>query len=324
MKQKILIAILAFVGCLAVCSQANAQAVDGYTSIDYDDSTGLIDAYSETILDFDVACYYDAYVSMQVYNDSGSLITSVSARDYDMIGFISVESFFFADAATTYTAKGTHSAYANYYDYEYFWDPDFGQYIYGYYYYDVWFFGFYEPYWIYNPWYYRFMNPYGFTQQRRRLPRVRMGTTHDTASVTTPNLKPHHVVVVADQTTSNSCGSLRRQIQFRVVTRGRPRTVTDQSVDETFPATTSTCNNSTVSPSGCRATESDGTFQDATSVGCPITNSTCGFSHKDVWRWCSTGGAPIPIATLNKVARPFEITINGNNTQFSNGTPIFK
>ena len=323
MKQKLLIASLAFIACLAVCSQANGQAVDGYTSIDYDDSSGLIDAYSETTLDYDVACYYDAYVSLQVYDDSGALVTSASARDYDLMGFISVESFFFADAATTYTAKGTHSAYANYYDYDYFYDPDYGRYMYGYYYYDVWFFGYYEPYWIYNPWYYRFTNPYGFTQQRRRLPKVRMGTTHDSASVTTPNLKPHHVMVVVDQTTSNGCGSLLRQIQFRVVTKGK-RTVTGQSVDETFPGTADTCNSTTVSPSGCHATESDGTFQDASSVGCPITDSNCGFSHSDVWRWCSTGSNPIPIATLNKTVRPFEITINGNNTHFSPGKEIFR
>jgi hypothetical protein len=287
MKQKLLIAILAFIACLAVCPQANAQAVDGYTSIDYDDSTGLIDAYSETILDYDVACYYDAYVSLQVYNDSGALITSVSARDYDMTGFISVESFFFADAATTYTAKGTHSAYANYYDYDYFYDPDYGRYIYGYYYYDPWFFGFYEPYWIYNPWYYRFTNPYGFTQEEAAATESQNGhhsrqcLRHYAQLETTPRYGGGR---------SDNVEWLRfaaRQIQFRVVTRGK-RTVTGQSVDETFPGTTDNCNNSTVSPSGCHPTESDGTFQDASTVGCPITDSNCGFSHNDVWRWCST------------------------------------
>ena len=321
MKHKILFALFALLGCLALSPQIKAQAVDGYTSIDYDDSSGYIDAYSETTLDYDVACYYDAYVSMLVRTDSGSLVVSDSDRDYDGFGFISVEDFFFADAGTTYTADGTHSAWANYSDYDYYWD-DYGRYRTYYYWYDVWFFGFYEPYGIYYPWYYYFANPYGFTSQTRRTPRVRLGTTHDQASVSTPNLKPHHVVVQVDQTTSNSCGSLLRQLQLRAVTKSG-RTVTGESVGETFPPQNDTCNSSTVSPSGCSSLDSGGTFQDATSVGCPAPDSTCGFAMKDIWRWCASSGTPVPIATLNKDVRKFSIHINGSE-QFTGHPSIFR
>jgi len=317
MKTKTLIAAMfAILGCLIFAAKTQAQAIDGYTSIDYDDSTGLVDAYSETSLDYDVACDYEAYVLLQVYNDStGSLIVNDFDRDYGDIGFISVEDMFYGDADTTYTANGTHRAYALYYDYDYDYDDynyyeDYGRYRSYYFWYDSWFFGFYEGYGIYEPYYYFFNNPYGFINQRRRTPSVPLGTTHDTAQVSTPSSKPHHVKLVVDQTTGTQCGSDLRQMQLEIHTI-RHKIVTGVSVGEAFPNTADTCNSSTVTPSPCAPAEGDGTFQDKTSVGCPFTDSTCGFPSKDVWSWC-TSGAPVPIATLRKDVRPHNISINGS------------
>jgi hypothetical protein len=110
-------------------------------------------------------------------------------------------------------------------------------------------------------------------------------------------------------------------MQLRVVTKSG-RTVSGVSVGETFPNTTDTCNNSTVSPSGCGPTDGGGTFQDVSTVGCPFTDSTCGFTTTDRWQWC-TSGAPVPIVTLKKNNRPYDITINNNNTTLK-GHALFR
>jgi hypothetical protein len=325
MKTKILIVIFSIVGFLIFCPQMRAQAVDGYTSIDYDDSTGLIDAYSETSLDYDVECYYQAYVYMRVYDDSGYTIVTDWDQDYSGFGFISVEDLFYADSGTTYTADGTHSAYATYYDYDYDWDWDYGRYRTYYYYYDVWFFGFYEGYYIYEPWYYYFINPYGFQPQRtRRTPRVRTGTTHDSAQVSTPSLKPHHLLVDVDQYSTNDCQSVRRDLRFKVQTQSN-RFVTDASVRETFPPPHNTCTDQDIHPSdNCRPLDPGGTFQDALSVTCPADNSTCGFSMRNQWQWCPPSGAPITIGTLNNDVRKYTITINGSEHFTPGVSKIFR
>jgi hypothetical protein len=319
MKTKILIVIFSIVGFLIFCPQMRAQGIDGYTSIDYDDSTGLIDAYSETSLDYDVECYYQAYVYMRVYDDSGNTIVTDWDQDSSGLGFISVEDMFYADSGTVYTADGTHSAYATYYDYDYSYDPDYGRYRDTYFYYDVWFFGFYEDYYIYEPWYYYFPNPYGFQSQRTRpTPRVTTGTTHDSAQVGTPSLKPHHLLVDVDQYSTNDCQSVRRDLRFKVQTQSG-RFVTDASVRETFPPPHNTCTGQDVSPSDtCRSLDPGGTFQDALSVGCPADNSTCGFSVKNQWQWCAPSGGPITIGTLNNDVRKYTITIN-NSEHFTEG-----
>jgi hypothetical protein len=317
MKKKTLFAALFAVLCCFVCSpETKAQAVDGYTSIDYDENTTIVDAYSETSVDYDVASDYEAYVSMQVLDDYSSVVTSLSARDYNEIGFISVESQFYGQADTTYTAKGTHKAYAVMNDYDF---EDFYPYRRYVYYYDTWYFGFYEPYYIYEPWYYYFANN-GFQNRRRRNRVVTLGTTHDSATVNTPSAKPHHLVVIADQTTSNACGSYRRDTEYRVVTVNG-RVVADAYMRETFPTITNSCNDVPINPSDTCTPTNSGTFQDAVSVGCPITDSTCGFSDTNRWQWCPPTGAPITIGVLRGVVHPYSIVINGSEG-FSSGQVI--
>lgn len=318
-KKTLLTALCALLCCLFLSLETKAQDVDGYTSIDYDEYSNTIDAYSETSLDYDVACDYEAYVLLRVYDNNSTLITSLSARDFSEIGFVSVETQFSADYDKTYTAQGTHKAYALLYDYYY--DYDYYPYRSYIYYYDVWYFGFYEPYYIYNPWYYYFANN-GFRNEMRRNRWITLGTTHDSASVSTPSAKPHHLVVNYDQTTHNSCGSDRRDTQYAVVNINN-RVVPDAYVRETFSPVTDTCNNSTVSPSdNCRPSD-NGTFQDAVSVGCPFGDSSCGFSFSNRWQWCPPSGAPVTLGLLRVVAHPYQITINGS-THFDQGTKIFR
>lgn len=45
---------------------AKAQTATGYTSIDYDENTNIVDAYSETDEDYDVNSAYGAFVKLSV------------------------------------------------------------------------------------------------------------------------------------------------------------------------------------------------------------------------------------------------------------------
>jgi hypothetical protein len=112
---------------------------------------------------------------------------------------------------------------------------------------------------------------------------------------------------MVDQTTETSCGSYLRQMQLRVVTKNG-RTVTGVSVGETFPEPHNTCNSFTITLSGCAPADGGGTFQDATSVGCPITDSSCGFASNDRWQWC----AP------TNLLRQFFIVILAGSCPFNN------
>lgn len=92
MKVTTLFGVLVFlVSCSLLAGETRAQAVTGYTEINYDEESDSLDAYSETDLDFDLAGDYDAFVSLTVLDESDSIITSGSARDNHADGFISVE-----------------------------------------------------------------------------------------------------------------------------------------------------------------------------------------------------------------------------------------
>lgn len=181
MKLSSLPLILLVVACsLLFASETRAQGVYGYTSLDYDDGSGVVTAYSETDVDYDMWGDYDAYVSLSVSDDYGYVVASGSARDYSYSGFISLTLQFYGSAEVTYTARGVHKAYANYYDYDY---EDFYPYRRYIYYWDSWYFGFYEGQGIYQPWYYYFFSP-GYSPVTRRSRYIPLGTTTDYAVLT--------------------------------------------------------------------------------------------------------------------------------------------
>ncbi|HKS27351.1 MAG TPA: hypothetical protein VJS44_06000 [Pyrinomonadaceae bacterium] len=160
---------------------ALAQSVTGYTSIDYDDSSGIVTAYSETSVDYDVMWDYNAYVALSVTDTYGSLVVSGSATDFNDVGFISITLQFYGQSEATYTAKGTHRARAVYFYTDYI-EEYYYPYRYRpiYYYFDYWYFGFYEGYGIYEPWYYYFLSP-GYREMTRPLRLINLGTTTDYA-----------------------------------------------------------------------------------------------------------------------------------------------
>jgi hypothetical protein len=79
--------------CLGVAVETRAQAVTGYTEIDYDAATDTLDAYSETDMDEDLIGEYDAYVSLTIREGNSSVVAQGSAQD-QWNGVASVELFY--------------------------------------------------------------------------------------------------------------------------------------------------------------------------------------------------------------------------------------
>ncbi|MFL6212898.1 MAG: hypothetical protein ACJ74J_03290 [Blastocatellia bacterium] len=194
--------LLAAACCFLFASETRAQGVYGYTSLDYDDGSGIVTAYSETDLDYDVWGDYDAYVSLNVVDDYGSVVASGSAKDMYGEGFISLTLQFTGSADVTYTARGLHKAYVNYYDYDY---EDFYPYRRYIYYWDTWHFSYFEGQNIYQPWYYYFFSP-GYSPFSRRTRYVPLGTTTDYAVLTVR--APHPVNFHLIETNSINDGTL--------------------------------------------------------------------------------------------------------------------
>lgn len=173
--------LLAVLCCLGFAVETRAQGITGYTQIDYYADTDTLDAYSETDLDWDLVGNYGANVSLAVIDDNtGSVISSTSARDWNDNGFISVESLTYGpDPATTYTALGTHRAYAE------FWDDYSYEWPYTIWYYDNYYFTSFEGEGISEPLWYEFFSP-GWQYFKRRSQAVRLGSTYDSDSASTP------------------------------------------------------------------------------------------------------------------------------------------
>jgi hypothetical protein len=181
-------ALLVMVGYLLFAQNSSAQdttspRIDSFTTIDYDDATDIVTAYSETDLtDYDLYCDYEAYVSLGVTDDSGITVAYGSDRDYDdVFGFASVTLQFQGNPETTYTARGIHKAYAVLYDD--YWDYDYYPYRHIYDYYDSYYFSYFGGFGIYEPWWYSFYSPgYRYFTNRNRA--MNLGTTYDSAFVT--------------------------------------------------------------------------------------------------------------------------------------------
>ncbi len=107
--------------CLGVAVETRAQAVTGYTEIDYYADTDTLDAYSETDMDEDLIGEYDAYVSLTIRDGNFSVVASGSEED-QWNGVASVELFYSGTTPdTTYTARGFHKPIADMWDYDYAW-----------------------------------------------------------------------------------------------------------------------------------------------------------------------------------------------------------
>lgn len=169
--------VVTFLCLLTVSATAQAN-VSGYTSIDYDESTNTVIAYSETDTDYSLVGEYRAYVTMTVRKDSGSIVANGSANDTHGNGFASILLEFAGEPNTTYTAVGRHRVYLELWDY-------YPTYPYEQFFYDNWYFTNFEGQNINALRSYDFFSP-SYFQFRRRNEIVPLGSTYDSVSTNRP------------------------------------------------------------------------------------------------------------------------------------------
>lgn len=182
------IRLLIGICCLHFVPETMAQGISGYTSIDYDEASNVVTAYSETFIDLDLLGHYDAYVSLSVNDQNGTNMASGYQRTYGA-SYAFVTRSFTASPDSTYYAGGYHKAYLNLYDYDDFYPNET-------FYFDSWWLGFFEGQMISEPWYHFFMSP-GYQEVYRRNRTVSLGSTYDYASLTVAGPRPvnfHQVV----------------------------------------------------------------------------------------------------------------------------------
>lgn len=175
-----LVVVITFLCLLTVSAMAQA-IVSGYTSIDYDESTNTVIAYSETDMDYSLVGEYRAYVNLTVTRSSGGTAAYGSANDTHGNGFASLFLEFAGVADTTYTAVGRHRVYLELWDYY----PTFP---YEQFFYDNWYFSNFEGQTINEPLSYDFISPGNF-YFRRRNEIVPLGSTYDSVSTQTFNFR---------------------------------------------------------------------------------------------------------------------------------------
>ncbi|MDQ1640408.1 MAG: hypothetical protein QOF62_3747 [Pyrinomonadaceae bacterium] len=306
----ILSTLLVLFCCLGVAVETRAQAVTGYTEIDYYADTDTLDAYSETDLDWDLVGEYDAYVSLTIRDGNFSVVAQGSEED-QWNGVASVELFYSGtNPDTTYIAKGFHKPIADLWDYDYAWP-------YRTYYYDDYYFGYFENQGIYSPWYYYFLSP-GFQEIHRRTAPISVGSTFDTDSVTTPPGNPDHLHVVSDNTgVVAGCTSVTsRQIKFKVVDSNGKNTGATPMQEYFSSLSTNTCRSDGAGPTpdSCAPTDSKGQFTDNITVNCNSVGGSCGYTITDQWQWCASGQTPATVGTLTETVHNNAITVNGVTT----------
>lgn len=171
-------AALTFACLILLAGETKAQGVSGYTSIDYYQDNNTVDAYSETDLDIDLTCDYDARVSMSVYDQNWNRVNNQIYTDEDTTGFgwAAVDMQFTPNSGYTYTAFGDHTAVAALSDYY-----DFSPYLP--FWYDDYYLSFFESQGISEPYYYYFLSP-GLLPVERNNPDIDVGSTYDAASIT--------------------------------------------------------------------------------------------------------------------------------------------
>jgi hypothetical protein len=175
MKRSTLFTIaLVFVFCFLSAKAIKAQAVSGYTSIDYFEATNTVDAYSETDADFDLQGDYDAKVVMEIMDQNNNVVNNHVYSDQSNTGIAFVDVQFSGTSGYTYTAIAHHWAVANLWDYAEF-------YPYQTVWYDDFYLGYFTEIGINERWYYYFLSP-GFQQMERNAPNIDLGGTYDSAT----------------------------------------------------------------------------------------------------------------------------------------------
>jgi|GEM_PF-2322661 len=309
--------------CVAIFSaRAQAQTSSGYTTIDYDEDTGIVDAYSETDEDYEVMGAYGAWVALNVMDQNSSVLGYETDSDDGTVGLASVEIQFTGNADYTYTAHGLHKALAEQWDYDYSYWPHVTT---------VWYdyanFSHFANEGIQVPVFYAFQGP-GPEATRGSQPII-LGTTYDEASVATAGL-PDHVKVTRDQQGWLCEGGIQvRQINLQIVDSSGKKITTRPWIAESFANVSSnSCQNGAPQPWGCSQADTGATFIDSMSVTpqihCDSTiprGSSCGYTLTSTWSVCAGGFQPA-VWTYDGETRSDLIHVNGL-IHIDNGSELF-
>jgi hypothetical protein len=165
---------------ISAAAQNSEPGFGSYTSLDYDEATNTVTAYSETDADYEVMSAYGAYVGLTVTKGAGAIVTSGSSYDSGD-GIATVELSFAGEPDTDYRATGQHRAQV------FLWGYDDGIPIHSLYY-DNFRFTSFESQGVYNPFNYRFASP-GYNYFSRRNNTISLGRTFDTLSTQRLNFR---------------------------------------------------------------------------------------------------------------------------------------
>lgn len=170
--QFVILVIFLCLATISVAAQGSGVGANGYTSIDYDDATNTVTAYSETDIDYELSGNYQTYVQLIVTKSTGGVAASGSAQDNS--GFAEVVLNFTGEANTTYTATGWHNAFVTLYDY-------YDYYPYQEFYHDEYYLSYFQGQGIYEPWFHFFESP-GYRQYTIQTNFIKLGKTYDSVS----------------------------------------------------------------------------------------------------------------------------------------------
>lgn len=286
--------------CLAFPQRASAQHVHGYSSLTYDDSTGMLHGYSETDPDYSVECYYSSMVDGYLTDETNGGAYLDIQTNIGFYGYASVTTQAQGEAGNDYKLTSLHQQrIENSEPYE---EPG-GTLRYRWFdYYGFYFLSGDQHYYLYD-----FFGAGPIAYPENHL--VELGETYDRKRTRTP----HHLKVLSDEPLSTFCGSKVREVLFQVVDlNGQPTGVTP--IKEVYGNTTqNTCNPYQLTPSSCSTlyTTRTGAFIDRLTAGCPAVGS-CGFEiSPNRWQWCPRGRPAVTLFALNYVVHADKITIGG-------------
>jgi hypothetical protein len=160
---------------LAFCCFAGIAAaqpgIEGDTSISYDDETGMVTVYGETINGLDTD--YASQMSVVVKDQNGT--TVASGNDYQLWDNAAVALEFQGNPGSVYTATSNHCVRMQSWSYD-------NEFPYHQFYYDYWYMSSFLGQNILSPWYYWFASP-GWQEVHRNTNVICTGKTYDTITI---------------------------------------------------------------------------------------------------------------------------------------------
>lgn len=304
--------------CLASPNEVRAQTVYAHSDIAYYEPTNSILAYTEAWSDYSTELYYCLYVSGPVYKD-GVEQAWLSGNNYPPGGQGQCGGWANADTWLPYDPNAEYQVVTdNYLGTTYRSFDETG----------------YEDYYNYS--YYGALSPtiyypasFGFSgggPPNHSPAGIFLGTIYAIFTQGASSGPPHHLKVVNDVITTETCYQKVREITYKIVD-SNGRRAGGVAIKEIFPGPIhNSCNTSDPVPDPCNSDyigQPFGNFTDRLTTGCPTLGGDCGFTtDPDRWAWCSPIGVTILARILYDVRYTY-INVNGDTSPWSFGSEFY-